>query len=61
MPRWMATDDDDGLVEFNITAVATIVSGIGDEKQFGVVVKGAVVFYVCIVQCVISRDTDTVD
>lgn len=61
MSRWTVTDDDDGFVEFNISAVATIVSGIGDEKQFGVVVKGAVVFYVCIIQCVASRDTDPVD
>jgi len=43
-----ATDDDDGSVEFNIAAVATVVLGNGDEKQFGVAVKGAVVFYVCI-------------
>jgi len=48
-------------VEFNISVVTIIVSGIGGEKQFGVVVKGAMVFYVCIVQYVVSRDTDPVD
>lgn len=50
-----------GFVEFNITVVATIISSISNEKQFGVVVKGAMVFYVCIIQCVVSRDTDLVD
>jgi len=45
--RRVVTDDDDGFAEFNIgvaATVAVVVVGNGDEKQFGVVVKDAMVY-----------------